>query len=522
LREDWQLVDVMKEINFPKYEQLGLVENEERIDYETGEIRYVKKIKDWTKRNDHRHHAMDALTVAFTKRQFIQYLNNLNARRTDENMTISNTEKEEQDNFAITTEDTILNTRDVLGIETNYLYRDKRNKLRFNPPMPLNEFRAEAKKHLENTLISIKAKNKVVTQNINTTQKSGGTNKKNQQTPRGQLHLETVYGSQKQYAVKEEKVGTTFDEAKIMTVSKPAYREALLKRLQENENDQKKAFGGKNAPAKNPIFINETEQLPEKVKTVIFETVYTIRKDVKSFTDIKQIEKVVDVGMRQVLLNRVEEFSGNVKKAFENIDENPILNKNGKTIKRVTILGISNAESLHEKRDKDGKLILDENGKKQPADFVNTGNNHHVAVYRYAEGNLQENVVSFFEAVTRRNLGQPIIDKEYKSSEGWEFLFSMKQNEYFVFPNEKTGFNPNEIDLLNPENYHLISPNLFRVQKFTHKNYVFRHHLETKVADFSANLKRITWTDFRSSKGLDKIVKVRVNHIGQIISVGEY
>jgi CRISPR-associated endonuclease Csn1 len=48
LREDWQLVDVMKEINFPKYEQPGLVENEEHIDYETGEIRYVKKIKDWS------------------------------------------------------------------------------------------------------------------------------------------------------------------------------------------------------------------------------------------------------------------------------------------------------------------------------------------------------------------------------------------------------------------------------------------------------------------------------------------
>jgi CRISPR-associated endonuclease Csn1 len=89
---------------------------------------------------------------------------------------------------------------------------------------------------------------------------------------------------------------------------------------------------------------------------------------------------------------------------------------------------------------------------------------------------LQENVVSFFEAVARRNAGIPIIDKEYKRSEGYEFLFSMKQNEYFVFPNEKTGFNPNKIDLLNPENYALISPNLFRVQKFAFKNYVFRHH----------------------------------------------
>ena len=135
------------------------------------------------------------------------------------------------------------------------------------------------------------------------------------------------------------------------------------------------------------------------------------------------------------------------------------------------------------KKDKDGKPILDENGRNIPVDFVNTGNNHHVAVYYRPvidkrgqlvvdeAGNpkyeLEEVVVSFFEAVTRANLGQPIIDKDYKTTEGWQFLFSMKQNEYFVFPNEKTGFNPKEIDLLDVENYGLISPNLFRVQKLS-------------------------------------------------------
>ena len=131
-------------------------------------------------------------------------------------------------------------------------------------------------------------------------------------------------------------------------------------------------------------------------------------------------------------------------------------------------------------------------------------------------------VVSFYEAVARMNDGLSVIDKSYGQREGWEFLFSMKQNEYFVFPNEKTGFNPQDIDLMNPENYASISPNLFRVQKFSYKNYVFRHHLETTIKDTSSILRGITWIDFRSSKGLDTIVKVRVNHIGQIVSVGEY
>ena len=74
----------------------------------------------------------------------------------------------------------------------------------------------------------------------------------------------------------------------------------------------------------------------------------------------------------------------------------------------------------------------------------------------------------------------------------------------------------------NPDNYAVISPNLFRVQKISHKNYVFRHHLETSIVNTSTSLRGIIWTDFRSSKGLDNIIKVRVNHIGQIVGVGEY
>ena len=104
-------------------------------------------------------------------------------------------------------------------------------------------------------------------------------------------------------------------------------------------------------------------------------------------------------------------------------------------------------------------MILDDKGNTQPIDFVNTGNNHHVAIYRNEKGVLQENVISFFETTARANAGHPIIDKTYNQDKGWEFLFTMKQNEFFVFPNEETGFNPKEIDLLNPINHSIISLN---------------------------------------------------------------
>lgn len=67
LREDWQLIDIMQELNWEKYHTLGLTH-----EFTNRDGNVIKRITDWTKRNDHRHHAMDALTVAFTKRSHIK------------------------------------------------------------------------------------------------------------------------------------------------------------------------------------------------------------------------------------------------------------------------------------------------------------------------------------------------------------------------------------------------------------------------------------------------------------------
>ncbi|MBQ7818685.1 MAG: type II CRISPR RNA-guided endonuclease Cas9 [Bacteroidales bacterium] len=501
LREDWQLVDIMKELNWDKYAALGLVEH-----YQNRDGKNIGHIKDWSKRNDHRHHAMDALTVAFTKEVFIQYFNNKNASFNPNS--------------------------NEYAIKNKYFNNGKAI-----APIELNYFRAEAKKHLEEILISIKAKNKVVTNNINKVKVKGKVKVKVEQTPRGMLHKETIYGSLKQYVTKDEKINASFNIEKINSVTKKVYRDALIRRLAEFGNNPKKAFTGKNTLEKNPIWLdnNRTIRVPEKVKTATFKTIYTIRK---AIDENLKVEKVIDPHIRHILEKRLEEY-GSAKVAFSNLDENPIwLNREkGIKIKRVTISGISSALAIHDKRDKDGNLILDNKGNKIPVDFVNTGNNHHVAVYQKPvidkNGNyvtdefgdikyeIEEDVVSFYDAVERKRQNLPIINKEYKHDEGWKFLFSMKQNEYFVFPNEETGFNPKKIDLLDPDNYSIISPNMFRVQKFSNKDYFFRHHLETKIEDNNL-LRGKTWERITNIKLLNNIVKVRVNHIGEIVAVGEY
>jgi CRISPR-associated endonuclease Csn1 len=491
LRNDWDLINVMQELNFDKYKKTGLTEIIEKKDGNTKE-----RIIDWTKRNDHRHHAMDALTVAFTKRSHIQYLNNLNAR-SDKASSI----------YGIEQKETFIQVDDTGN-----------KKRKFKPP--LKNFREEAKAHLENVLVSYKAKNKVVTKNKNKIKVKGGEKVKIELTPRGQLHKETVYGKLKLYSSKEEKISVKFDEATILKVAKYREREALLQRLREYGNDPKLAFTGKNSPAKNPIYLDpqKTMQLPDKVKLVELEDDYTIRKEIDP--DLK-IDKVIDIGIKRILQKRLEEYKGDRKEAFSNLEKNPIwLNKEkGIAIKRVKISGVKNAEALHYKKDHIGNVILDPKGNNVPSSFVSTGNNHHVAIYQDENGDFQEKVVSMYEAVERVNQQLPAIDKTFNQYLGWKFLFTMKQNEYFVFPTQ--GFDPKEIDLLNPENNKNISKNLFRVQKIATKNYMFRHHLETNVED-KKELKNITFIHIQSCSLLKNILKVRINHIGQIVKVGEY
>ena len=490
LREQWQLVDVMKELNLPKYRQAGKTFTVPKSDGQS-----IEKISDdWTKRNDHRHHAMDALTIAFTRRSHIKVLNTLNALPGSEDYSLKE-------------------------MVTTVLSNRKRI---FTPPMPLGELRSAFKSALESTLVSIKAKNKVATRNVNKSKVKDGTIAVETLTPRGQLHKEQVYGHRRVYETFEVTVGGKMDAAMITSVASKAEREVLKRRLETFGGDPKRAFTGKNSLEKNPLYVDELQSVavPAKVKCVRMKDVYSIRKEIGP--DIS-VDKVVDGRVRALLKARLDEYGGDPKKAFVNLEEKPIWMDESKGIKmkKVTIAENFDLCAIRDKRDKDGKLILDSAGNTIPSDYVNPRNNHHIAIYEDPDGNYQEQVVTLLEALQRKTSGLPVIDKMYHEDLGWKFVFSMKLNEMFVFPNPATGFDPSEMDLMDPANYAAISPNLFRVQNLSSKYYVFRHHLETALED-TPELRDITWKRIQNYNALKGIVKVRINHIGQIVAVGEY
>lgn len=418
LRDDWQLVDVLQELVWDKYDKLELIDT-----YEDKDGKTVRKINEdaWTKRTDHRNHAMDAITVAFTKPAFINYLNSLNAEG----------EKREQ----------------LMKMRQKNLHRDKQGNWRFNEPMPLGELRAEVKQQLERINVYQKPAINAVTPNLNISKskKKKEGNRQIQLTPRGKLHDDNPYGS--------------IMENGVMV---------FTKRVEVNES----------------LNVND----------------------------------VVDKGVQRILQERLREYGNKPKEAFSNLEENPIWfnREKGIRIKRVIVrTKLKDARAIHKKHNNKGELLLDKDGKVQSADYVRTNNNHHVAIYEDAQHELHEVVVSFFDAVDCVIQGNPVIDMTYNADKGWRFLFSLQQNDCFVFPDEATGFNPADIDLTAKDNYALISPHLFKVQAISEGDYRFRHQYDA-TKNNNAKLKNMTWKRIRVINDLKGAVKVRITKIGHI------
>ena len=446
LRHLWGWDDILMNTHINKYRDVGLTEIKE---YQSnGNVHKKEVIKDWSKRDDHRHHAIDALTVACTRQGFIQRWNTLSTQKTRNKL------QAEVEGY---------NFNGRLTLLEKYLV----SKQAFTTE--------EVKGHVENILISQKAGKKLMTYGIRKYKQ-----KKVQENiiiPRGTLHEESIYGK---ISIKEHNVPVKKLFENPGAIFKQHIKELIINRLSENNNDIKKAIASLKT---NPIFLREGVELTH---TTIHRDEYVIRKPLQSL-DEKQIDKIIDERIKELIKQRIKELG---KDAFKDFENNPLwLNKEkGIKIKSVRIAtGLSAVVPL--KRDEKGEAVS----------YVKPGNNHHIAIYKDKNGNLYEHVVSFWQAVERKKNNIPtVIEKpselwtqllnrsdlteEFLKSlptDDWEFIVSMQQNEMFVFGLDKEILET----AVKEKDYKLISKHLYRVQKLSSKNYYFRHHLETKVDD---------------------------------------
>ncbi|MGN1399214.1 MAG: type II CRISPR RNA-guided endonuclease Cas9 [Erysipelotrichaceae bacterium] len=97
LRRIWGWKNILEDLNIDTYrlcDQTTFKEIEHK-----GSIIKREVINDWTKRKDHRHHAIDALVVACTSQSFIQRLNNLSSIDDVPFESINNQSKEQKDRY---------------------------------------------------------------------------------------------------------------------------------------------------------------------------------------------------------------------------------------------------------------------------------------------------------------------------------------------------------------------------------------------------------------------------------------
>ncbi len=495
LREKWELKNVLQELSFDKYKAIGQIETREYKD-RIGDIKSYETIKDWSKRDDHRHHAVDALICALTDQKIIFKLNNLNKIYQLEREALGQDEIKKIEKFI---SDEIkpnkkFDLKSFADLSDNWF------------DQPITDFKNKAKKHLENIFISIKKSSKVLSKNINQPKHA---EPQITWTPRGRLHEETVMGKVKKIADKKTKINEKFTE--IENIAHPHIKSIIKEHLLQFENNASIAFASKTLK-KNPIKYNN-----EEIKEVIlYEETCTKRVAITENITTAQIEKIADEKIKAIIKVRINEKGGKIKEAFVNLKENPLwLNKEkGIQIKSVTVYDESKVEKIR-------------NG------YVKTGSNHHALIYRDENGKYNDKVISLWEAVEigKLNIEQtkkpyPIISKKDNSELG-KFQFSMQINDLFVFDlKHSENLTEDKINFFDSSNRNNLSKKLFRIQKLS-KNSVgqfqidFRHHLETTVNRNENELRGITWERFQSNDHLKRLTKIRINHLGEIIKIGE-
>ncbi len=488
LRHTWGYDEILHSLNFTRYREVGLTETVS-FDHK-GQEHQEERIKDWSKRLDYRHHAIDALTIAETRQSFIQRLNNLNTER-----------------------DAMFQEVEAQGEQ----WKERRSLLeKWTLTQPHFDV-FEVKEITDSILISFKAGKKVATSSTRSVKK--GRKRVVVQNgiivPRGPLSEESVYGSINTIE-KNKPVKFLFENPDLIV---KGYIKSLVKqRLDENDGNVKTALA---SLKKTPIYLDKDKTVELQYATC-YKQEYVIKYPLASIK-AKDLEYVVDNRVRELIRQRLAQYGNNEKQAFKE----PLFYDDDS---RIEIRNVRMFTGLNV------VAPVKFNSNNEPIGFSKPGNNHHVAIYKDENGKLQEHIVSFWHAVERKKYGIPVIitkpqevwdtilDKQIPEEFlsqlpdiKWEYVMSMQTNEMFVMGLDEVAYQ----DAIANRDYQLLNKHLYRVQKLTHSDYFFRFHTETNVDDTPKKKEMkslIRLTSIGNLIGFNPH-KVRVSILGEIFDV---
>lgn len=441
-RHIWGYDMILHDLNFPKYADVGLVEE---ITYEThGQVHTDIRIPGWTKRNDHRHHAIDALVVALTRQGYIQRLNTLN---------------------------TLHNQSDVYEA-------GKKNLERWGVAQPHIGIE-DVKGMTEKISVSFKGGKKLATPGKRYKDKEG--NERRTLVPRAPLHKESVYG---EIFVNDgkKKLKYAFEHPELIVDKK--IRQLVEERLVAHKNEPKLALA---ALKKKPL----------EVRGKVIEEIVCFKKEIVlkykiSEIDKKDIDSIIDSRIRELVSERYQSCKNKLE-FQKSLNEEPLYSDRAKTkvIKTVRCFTGLKPETL-------AAVAHDSAG--NPIGFSQTRNNHHMAIYRLPDGKLTHTIASFWECIKRKRYNVPIIIEE--PAYAWdcllnqednadiaeiaqglppadsEFVLSLQRNEMVVL-----GMSDDEWrDAVATNDLAEINRHLYRVWKLSMTEFCFKFHTITTAA----------------------------------------
>ena len=419
LRSLWGYGKILHTLNLDRYDSMGETERVSREGETTEELR----IKDWSKRMDHRHHAIDALVVACTRQSYIQRLNRLSSEFGREDKKKEDQEAQEQQ-----------------ATETGRLS----NLERWLTQRPHFSVRTVSDKVAE-ILISYRPGQRVVTRGRNIYRKKMADGRevscvqRGVLVPRGELMEASLYG-------------------KIISQG----RERIVKRY--------------------PLH------------------------------DLKG--EVVDLRLRELIAEYNQEITSKVKAKGAPLYLDAAEKQEVRSV-RCYVTQPSVAKAIPIRFDERGRAIT----------FVQSGSNHHLAIYRTPKGKLVESIVSFWDAVNRARYGLPLIIKYPRKAmeqviqredipesvlsllppADYEFVEVFQQNEMAV-----VGLPEEELRrAVDTQDYRTLSEHLYRLKRISSKDYEFHYHLDTDDPDETDSSKKKKKRVRNTSGRIPRIYRIR-------------
>lgn len=493
LRNTWGYGTILHDLNFNCFKDAGLTDT--IIEEDTGRTREV--IKNWTKRLDHRHHAIDALTVACTSRSIVQRMNTLHASREDLRKEIKASRKDWQDN--------------------NLLLQWTKEKKPFDRHFVLEK--------IASILVSMKAGKKATVPGKRKIYKNGKpiTVQTGLRIPRGQLHEQTIYGAITQF-LKDKKGNVSQTKEYVV-------------RYKMGVGSMGYVFNGKETC---DVVYNKKKDCYE-IKDGIEETInYIVDKHIRDVVRKRMNEAFPEgesyrTGAEKALAEgRVYNGKERSQKALEqlkSLSENPLYTDKEH---KIVVNSVRCFTGLH------AVQPLRRNSKNEAISYVLTKNNHHVAIYTDENGDYKEMIYTFWQAVERSKYKLPLIIKDVnalwneirqREKDGehfpdeliqslpmpnWIFIESLQLNDMFVMDTDDETFE----NYIATNNYKEIGKSLYRVQSISTSDYFFRLHsdttsITTQEAALSKRFIRIK--SFKSYKNHNPH-KVHISLLGKIIN----